>query len=212
MPDAHLAQQFDDPAQQREAAKLGMWVFLMSEILFFGGMFTAYITYRVDHPIAWVIASHHLDFWLGTTDTALLLISSLTMALAVHSAQKGSRWVTALFLTLTMILGLLFLGIKFFEYAKHYGEGLFPGFNFTYKGPYQREIFLFMSFYFTMTGWHAIHMIVGLGLLSGMLAMTLAGKFSKAWHNPIVITGLYWHFVDIVWIVIFTLVYLVQPQ
>lgn len=208
MPDAHVREQFDDGPQQAEASRFGMWVFLMSEILFFGGLFTAYITYRVEHPLAFQIGSNHLDYWLGTINTALLLASSLTMALAVHGAQEGRQRRISIFLVLTLILGLLFLGVKFYEYAKHYSEGLFPGFHFTYTGSHAAGVYQFMSFYFVMTGMHAVHMTVGVFLLMVMLLMSMAGKFTRAWHTPIVITGLYWHFVDIVWIFLYPCFYL----
>ena len=207
-----VAEQFDDLDQQRDAARLGMWTFLANEVLFFGTMFTAYIEYRTIHPQAFVIGSNHLDYWLGTINTALLLLSSLTMALAVHGAQHGKRGRSALFLFLTLVLGVAFLGVKFYEYAKHFHEGMVPGAHFAYGGAYAREVQLFMSFYFIMTGMHAIHMTIGIGLVFVMLMMTLSGKITATWHSPIVNTGLYWHFVDIVWIFLYPCFYLVGTK
>ncbi|HUJ14008.1 MAG TPA: cytochrome c oxidase subunit 3 family protein [Thermoanaerobaculia bacterium] len=209
MRDGVVAHQFDDLEQQNEADRLGMWVFLITEVLFFGGMFTAYIEYRTIHPQAFSIASHHLDYWMGTINTALLLVSSMTMALAVHGAQRGKRWISALFLFCTIVLGLGFLGVKFWEYAKHINEGLVPGRGFKYMGPYAREVELFMSFYFLMTGMHALHMTIGVCVVTVMLLLTLAGKITRVYHSPIVIAGLYWHFVDIVWIFLYPCFYLI---
>ncbi len=212
MPEQLVAEQFDDLEQQRLADKFGMWVFLTTEILFFGGMFTAYIEYRSVHAVAWTIGSHHLDFWLGTANTAILLLSSLTMALAVHSAQQDERGRSALFLLLTIVLGAAFLGVKFYEYAKHIGQGLAPGPHFGYHGPAAHGVEMFMSFYFLMTGMHALHMTIGICLLFVMLFMTLSGRVTSLRHSPIVVSGLYWHFVDIVWIFLYPCFYLVGAR
>jgi cytochrome c oxidase subunit 3 len=206
---ATLAHHFDSEAQQRETASLGMWVFLVTELMFFGGLFLAYVIYRSAYPRAFALASHELDIALGTTNTVVLIASSLTMALGVRSAQLGRRRPLVLFLVLTMILGSVFLGIKTYEYHHKYVEGLVPGPEFHFPGEEGVHARIFFSLYFAMTGLHALHMVVGIGVLLVMLVMGARGRFGPRYHNPIECAGLYWHFVDIVWIFLFPLLYLV---
>jgi len=206
---AALAHHFDSRAQQREAASLGMWVFLVTEIMFFGGLFAAYVVFRSAFPGAFAAASLRLDVVLGTTNTAVLIASSLTMALAVRGAQRGRRVTVVLFLVLTMILGSVFLGIKLHEYQQKFVEHVVPGAGFRFPGPEAGHAQMFFFLYFAMTGLHALHMIVGLGVLTVMLVLAARGRFSAEYHNPIECAGLYWHFVDIVWIFLFPLLYLV---
>jgi cytochrome c oxidase subunit 3 len=204
-----VAHHFDDAEQQHEAGQLGMWLFLVTEILFFGGMFTAYVVYRSLYPGAFAHASHHLDVRLGTVNTAVLISSSLTMALAVHAAQTGSRRGTLMWLVLTALLGTTFLGIKSYEYAHKFHEGLVPGPHFTYPGPDAPQAQLFFGLYFAMTGVHALHMVIGLGILAWLMREARRGRFGPAYHTPVELTGLYWHFVDIVWIFLFPFLYLI---
>jgi cytochrome c oxidase subunit 3 len=204
-----LRHQFDDPGQQREASHLGMWTFLVTEILFFGGMFTAYTVYRSEYPAAFAGASHHLSLIIGTINTAVLIASSLTMALAVHASQTGRRKTLLVFLVATMCLGSVFLGLKGVEYAHKFEEHLVPGPNFVYRGPDAVHAQLFFSLYFAMTGMHAVHMIIGLGLMTYLLICAARGRFTPEYHTPVVVGGLYWHFVDIVWIFLYPLLYLV---
>lgn len=203
------AHQFDDAAQQHEASWLGMWVFLATEVMFFGGMFLGYTIYRSAYPLGFAGASNHLDIALGTINTAVLICSSFTMALAVRSAQLGARKPTIIFLILTMILGAVFLGIKFTEYYAKFEEHLVPGSAFAYEGSQAYAAEIFFSFYFAMTGMHALHMIIGLGLLTTLIIKTARGSFSALYNTPVELIGLYWHFVDIVWIFLFPLLYLV---
>ena len=209
---AALAQQhqFDDAAQQYEASALGMWVFLVTEIMFFGGLFTAYVAYRTAYSGAFGAASEHLDLTLGAINTAVLIASSLTMALAVHSSQVGKRNALMIFLLLTMLFGSVFLGIKAVEYADKFHHGLVPGPYFTYTGPDANQAQLFFSLYFAMTGVHALHMIIGLGILAVLVLQARKGRFGTHYHTPIEMTGLYWHFVDIIWIFLFPLLYLIE--
>ncbi len=204
-----LAHQFDDLAQQREAATLGMWVFLVTEVLFFGGLFLTYLVYRAWYPAAFTAGSHELLIWAGTTNTAVLITSSLTMALAVHAAQTGERRLLLIFLGVTMLLGLTFLGIKAFEYYTEFVEHHVPGPSFQFEAEYARQAQLFFSLYFVMTGLHAVHMIIGLGLMAVMVWLSWRGTITPEYYNPIEIAGLYWHFVDIVWIFLFPLLYLI---
>ena len=203
------AHQFDDAEQQHEASWLGMWVFLATEVMFFGGMFLGYTIYRSTYPAAFADASNHLDIGLGTINTAVLIGSSFTMALAVRSAQLGARKPLVLFLILTLVLGALFLGIKFTEYYAKIEENLVPGSNFSFAGPLGRAAEIFFSFYFAMTGMHALHMIIGLALMTAMIVKAGRGRFSSVYNTPVELVGLYWHFVDIVWIFLFPLLYLV---
>jgi len=204
-----LAHHFDDAAQQKDAATLGMWVFLVTEILFFGGLFMAYVVYRATYPEAWVAASHELDVALGGVNTAVLILSSLTMALAVQAAQTGWRRGLLIFLVLTIALGVVFLGIKTVEYQHKFAEHHVPGASFRFEGPHARGAQLFFSLYFAMTGMHAAHMVIGIGLLLNLMRQAAAGRFMPAWYTPVEMMGLYWHFVDIVWIFLFPLLYLV---
>jgi cytochrome c oxidase subunit 3 len=205
-----VAHQFDDAEQQRDASTLGMWVFLVTEIMLFSGMFTGYVVYRSLFPNAFGHASSHLNVWLGTVNTAVLIGSSLTMALAVHAAQVGRSGSTiARWLLVTLVLGGTFLAIKAYEYAHKFHEGLVPGSAFTYSGPDARQAELFFSLYFAMTGTHAFHMIIGVGVLSWLVVLARRQRFSAAYFTPVELGGLYWHFVDIAWIFIFPLLYLI---
>jgi len=208
-PPSALAHHFEDLSQQREAATLGMWIFLATEILFFGGLFLTYSVYRAWYPQAFAAASHEMIVWAGTLNTAVLITSSLTMALAVHAAQTGRRGRLLVFLVITMILGCVFLGVKGFEYYTEYMEHHFPGPGFQFEAEHFRHAQIFFSLYFMMTGLHAIHMIVGLGIMTFMFWLSWRGTITPEYHNPIEIAGLYWHFVDIVWIFLFPLLYLI---
>jgi cytochrome c oxidase subunit III len=206
-----FAHQFETFEQQREAGSLGMWVFLMTEILFFGGMFTAYTVYRALHYNSFEAGSHLLLVQFGATNTAVLICSSLTMALAIRSAQTGrSKGTTIMWLILTMILGLAFLGIKlYFEWYHDWKEGLVPGLQWVASSGHTPGVEQFFCFYFFMTGLHALHMVVGVGILTVLVIMTARNKFSPEYYAPLEISGLYWHFVDIVWIFLFPLLYLI---
>jgi cytochrome c oxidase subunit 3 len=210
--ESHTAQvhQFDDLTQQFEASTLGMWTFLLTEIMFFGGMFAGYTVYRAAYSVGFIEGSQHLDVLLGTLNTGILIGSSLTMALAVHAAQVGQRKYLIRFLLGTMFLGLMFLGIKGYEYWHKYHASLVPGLRFSYGGEHAKQVELFLIFYFVMTGMHALHMIVGIGLLSVLVVLSWRDRFSSEYHTPVEIIGLYWHFVDIVWIFLYPLLYLVE--
>ncbi len=205
-----LQHHFDNLDQQFEASTLGMWLFLVTEILFFGGLFTAYLVYRIAYPEAFADASHHLNIVLGGTNTAVLIGSSLTMAMAVYAAQLGRRNTQVIFLVATMALGLVFLGIKAVEYSHKFEEHLVPGINFVFEGRDPIHSQLFFSLYFVMTSLHALHMIVGIGIMTVLTVMAWRGRFTKAYHTPVEVSGLYWHFVDIVWIFLFPLLYLID--
>jgi cytochrome c oxidase subunit 3 len=204
-----LQHHFDTMDQQREASSLGMWVFLVTEILFFGGLFLAYTVYRHEYAKAFAEASRHLDIALGTFNTVVLIVSSLTMALAVFSAAMGRRKALVLFLLATMALGGVFLGVKAVEYTHKFHDHLVPGPLFRYPGADARQVEIFFSLYFAMTGLHATHMVVGIGLLTVLVLQARKGRYGPEYHTPVEVCGLYWHFVDIVWIFLFPLLYLI---
>ena len=205
-----LQHHFDDMAQQIEASTLGMWVFLVTEIMFFGGLFVTYLVYRYGHPEGFAEASHHLNVTWGAINTIVLIVSSLTMALAVRSAQISApartqvAWIGA-----TMLLGATFLGIKAIEYTDKFTHHLVPGPNFRWEGKHPAPAEIFYSLYFCMTGLHAIHMVVGLGIMTVIGIMAWRRQFDEDYYTPVEVAGLYWHFVDIVWIFLFPLLYLI---
>jgi cytochrome c oxidase subunit 3 len=230
-PHGHPALQhhFENMEQQREAGTLGMWVFLVTEIMFFGGMFLAYTLYRSTYPDAFATASNHLDITLGTVNTGVLILSSFTMAMSVYFTQIGKLRPQIFCLVLTIILGLSFLGIKGVEYKAKYDDRLIPGQlipnrsfgpEVAHEGDTSehklhmigsatvRQVELFYWIYFAMTGMHAVHMIIGAGLLTFLLIFSIKGRFGPEYHAPVEVIGLYWHFVDIVWIFLFPLLYL----
>jgi cytochrome c oxidase subunit III len=203
-----VREQFATADQQRETATVGMWVFLVTEVMFFGGLFMSHIVYRLLHTAAFDRGSADMSILLGSINTALLISSSFTMALAVHASQEGKSRRLAGFLFATMLIGLVFLGIKFTEYYQHYQDHKVPGFWFEASGADPGAFQMFYVFYFAMTGLHAVHMLIGIGVLAVLLFRSGLERFTSAYHNPVVIAGLYWHFVDIVWVFLFAIFYL----
>jgi cytochrome c oxidase subunit 3 len=212
----HLRHHFATPQQQFETAMLGMWTFLITEVLFFGGMFTAYTIYRAMYPLAFASTSAYMDVTLGGVNTAVLICSSLSMAMAVRSAQLSKYRTVVISLILTMIFGTAFLVIKYIEYSAKWHEGVVPGLHFNvaeYRPQqyvHQAQILFFL--YFAMTGMHALHMVVGLGLLTYLLVCATKRRFNSFYYTPVEMIGLYWHFVDIVWIFLFPLLYLIGDR
>ncbi len=207
-PGPAVQEQFDDLDQQHQADLLGMWIFLATEILFFGGLFAAYIVYRWRFPIGFDEASNHLNVKLGTLNTLILLGSSFTMATAVRSAQLDRRRKLAVWLLLTAILGAAFLGIKLFEWHLEAGEHLVPGREFLFPGPRAEQAELFFWLYFAMTGLHALHLTIGIGLVLVLLVLAIRGAFTLEHYSAVEVGGLYWHYIDIVWIFLYPLLYL----
>jgi cytochrome c oxidase subunit 3 len=213
-----LAHHFDDLAQQKEAGTLGMWAFLATEVMFFGGAFLTYSVYRWTYPDGFAAASRQENWLIGAINTAVLLCSSLTVVLAVHAAQTGRRQGIINYFLITIVLALAFIGVKLYEYSHLFHEGLFPGAwaptahiraNHLVPG-LDRGARIFFSLYFGVTGLHASHMLVGIGLMLWVIWRARRGEFSKAYYDPVEIVGLYWHFVDIVWIFLYPLLYLVD--
>jgi len=216
-----LHHHFDDMAQQRECTSLGMWLFLATEVMMFGGLFFAYSLYRWRFDAAFHAGSSHLDIRLGTINTFVLLFSSLTMAIAVHAAALGNKRILASFLAITWLMGLSFLVIKGFEWTADYREGLVPVLNWSYytehplepsllkAGEDAHQVMMYFVLYFSMTGLHAIHMVVGLVLVGYFIWLSQRGQFMHGNDQPVEILGLYWHLVDIIWIFLFPLLYLI---
>ncbi len=249
-----LAHQFDSMEQQKNASTFGMWVFLLTEIMMFGGLFTAYLIYRHQYYAAFVAGSTSINVRWGFANTLVLIASSFTMAMAVWAAQQGKRRAQVWFLAGTMVLGAAFLGVKAKEYYDKYDECHIPGhigkgpgfvigkgFNTwggceagdTGKGNIAEEMRdptkngdpkipegaaiqtakdteIFFSFYFAMTGLHAFHMLIGMGLMTWLVLRANRGEFGPQYYTPVELGGLYWHFVDIVWIYLFPLLYLIN--
>lgn len=209
-----VAHQFADAEQQHASAELGMWLFLVTEIMFFGGLFLAYFIYRESYPIAFTMGSHYLNVRLGTINTGILLTSSLTMALAVGAAEQSQRgWLVVLLLA-TMVLGSVFLGIKGWEYYQKYSEHVIPfaGWTFEPAGSHRAGMMAFFNLYFLMTGLHALHMVIGLAMLALLTAWACRGEWPQSRLSLVHNVGLYWHFVDLVWVYLFPFFYLVSAS
>ena len=205
-----VAHQFEDIEQQREAYVVGMWAFLVTEIMFFGAVFLIYTVYRTLNHQAFYEAHKLLDIGLGTLNTFVLLTSSLTMALAVHWAQVRNRRAQIVGLAATLALAGAFVVVKAVEYSHKFAHHLFPGGNFVYPdAAIADQARLFFSLYFGATGLHALHVVVGMLVISAMLIRAIRDREARADYIPVEMTGLYWHFVDIVWIFLFPLLYLI---
>ena len=201
--------QFDSLPQQRLAVRLGIWTFLVTEVMLFGTVFGAYTVNRFLHERMFAASSHHLDVVAGTINTAVLITSSLTMALAVSQAAQGRRRPTIALLVATMIFGTVFLGIKSYEYAHKIHDHLVPGPGFVEPVPELGSTQMFFSFYWLLTGIHAAHMVIGLGVLSVMIFVVGRNIPLERKRSQVEVAGLYWHFVDIVWVFLFPLLYLI---
>ncbi|HET6528767.1 MAG TPA: cytochrome c oxidase subunit 3 family protein [Balneolaceae bacterium] len=205
-----LQHHFVDAEQQFDSAKMGMWVFLVTEILFFGGLFAAYIVYRAWYPDLFVEASIELNTVLGTINTLVLIGSSFTVAMAIRAAQLNQQKKIVINLAITIFLACVFMVIKYFEWTHKFHLGIYPGQFYTFEGIPHPKASVFFSLYFLMTGLHGIHVLVGIGLMIWLLKRTFNGEFSSKYFTPIEITGLYWHLVDIIWIFLFPLFYLIE--
>jgi cytochrome c oxidase subunit 3 len=207
-----LRHHFADMEQQRASSTLGMWVFLITEIMFFGGLFLAYLVYRTAHLQAFEIGSEHMEFWIGTINTVVLLCSSLLVALSVHAVQVGKAKLCAILLLIAALCGVAFLGLKGIEYYKHFVEGSVPGAYWHLDVPDANDVQMFFYIYFVMTGLHALHVTIGIGLLATIAWFAWQGRYTPEYHNPVHVSGLYWHFVDIVWIFLYPLLYLISAK
>jgi cytochrome c oxidase subunit 3 len=214
--DSTLAHHFADHEQQHEVAVLGMWIFLATELMVFGGLFTGYTVYRAEFPAEFAAGSGKLDIWFGAVNTVVLLSSSLTMALGVYAAQAGRRNDVVTCLALTALLGTAFLVIKGFEYHNDYVERLVPSFSFEdsdWTPPLRPEkVKLFLLFYYTMTGLHGVHLLIGIVFMTVLTIQARRGRFTPQNYGLIEVGGLYWHFVDVVWLFLLPLLYLIGPR
>ncbi|HVN45022.1 MAG TPA: cytochrome c oxidase subunit 3 family protein [Steroidobacteraceae bacterium] len=206
---ALLEEQFDDPVQQREAATLGMWVFLATEILFFGVLFASYTVCRVLYPQGFAAASRRTDMLLGTLETAVLLTSSALVALALRAIKLDERRSAVLLLAGTAALGASFLIMHGFEYYSEYTEHLVPGVDFLQHGPQAHAVELFFCLYYFITGFHSLHVLIGVAIMTVLSARTAGGSFGPQRYTTCELAALYWHLVDIVWIFVYPLIYLV---
>jgi cytochrome c oxidase subunit 3 len=209
-PDFHVAHHFDTADQQFDSARMGVWLFLVTEILFVGGLFCAFFIFRSWYLEGFVEAHHHLDKVMGAINTMVLIFSSLTMALAVRAAQTNEKGKTALLLLVTILCAFGFLGIKYLEYSHKIHEGLLPGKFFHAQGFHApQSAGIFFAVYFMMTGIHGLHVAIGIGLITWIMLRAMRGDFSSRYYAPVEGVGLYWHLVDLVWIYLFPLLYLV---
>lgn len=206
----HVEHHFSDAEHQRDSAKLGMWVFLLTEVLLFGGLFCAYVIYRSWYPEMFYNAHRALDVTMGTINTIVLITSSVTMALSIREMQFGRRKNTMMFLAATLMLAGAFLVIKYFEYSHKIHLGQLPGKFYTYQGIEGTNPHIFFSVYFMMTGLHGLHVIGGMSVIGLILYRTYKNHFSSEYYTPIEVTGLYWHLVDLIWIFLFPLLYLIS--
>jgi cytochrome c oxidase subunit 3 len=205
----HHAHHFASSEDEFEAAKQGMWLLLVTEVLMFGGLFVGYGIFRGLYPEMFHEAHEMLNVKLGALNTVVLIVSSLTMALAVNATQTGKRTRALWCLVFTFTLACCFLCVKYVEYQHKFHDGLLPGGFFTNTELKDPKAPLFFSFYFLMTGLHGIHVLIGMGVIAWMFVRTRAREFSSQFYTPIELTGFYWHFVDLVWIYLFPLLYLV---
>jgi cytochrome c oxidase subunit 3 len=208
--DSHVQHHFVDSEQQFDSAKLGMWLFLVTEILFFGGLFVAYIIYRAWNPDLFTKASVQLDTIMGAANTAVLIFSSLTMAMSIREIQLNRVKRSMIYMGITILCAIFFMVVKYFEYTHKFHIGIFPGENYTFTGIDDPQASIFFSIYYMMTGLHGIHVIIGIGLIGWLILKARKGAFSSEYYTPIEITGLYWHLVDIIWIFLFPLFYLIE--
>lgn len=206
----YVEHHYVDADQQFDTAKIGMWVFLVNEILFFGGLFCAYIIYRAWYPELFTQAALELNTFWGAVNTVVLIGSSITVAMAIRSAQKNQIKGLKINLLITIALAFVFMLIKAFEYTHKFELGIFPGQYYTYEGIEHVKAPLFFSIYYMMTGVHAIHVIIGIGLMIWLYVRARRGEFGSHYYNPVEIVGLYWHLVDLIWIFLFPLLYLIE--
>jgi cytochrome c oxidase subunit 3 len=208
MPRPVAEPQFADLRQQSDVAQLGMWVFLSTEVLFFGGLFLLYDAYRFEYPTGFAEAARHTNIIIGTINTAVLLISSFVVAWAVAAVKEDDGKLAAILLCFAALLGMVFLSLKAIEYLEEYRARLVPGIDFSFSDEQAGSVELFFIFYFIATGLHAVHLLIGIAALLILARHAAAGEYSIGYSNPVTVTGLYWHFVDVIWIFLFALIYL----
>jgi cytochrome c oxidase subunit 3 len=204
-----LAHHFESLDKQAHAARLGMWIFIATEVLLFTALFAGYAVYRFLFPESFSLASRHIETWIGLVNTIVLVTSSFTVALGLHRATRGDGRGTALFFALSVLLALVFLGFKFVEYSHHFEEGQLPGRFYTYAGVQGPGVPMFFALYFMITGLHGIHVVVGATILAVIGVRAARGAYTPEYHVAVELAGLYWHLVDVIWIFVFPLIYLI---
>lgn len=206
----HFAHHFNSAEHEFDTSKFGVWLFLCTEILMFGGLFVGYAIFHNVHPEIFVEGSKFLDWRMGALNTVVLLISSFTMAMGIHFCQTNQKNKAVLNLTITLVCGLIFMVVKYIEYSHKIHVGLLPGNLFSYQGITSgANLPIYFSFYFCMTGLHGIHVLVGMGLILWVLLRARKGEFSSEYYTPVEGVGLFWHLIDLIWIYLFPLLYLV---
>ena len=205
------AHHFESAGQEKSACKLGMWLFLCTEILMFGGLFVAYALYKSRYPEVFLQGAAFLDWKLGAFNTVVLLISSFTMALSIYYAQKGKNSRSTTCLWLTLLCAFIFMGVKYIEYSHKLHLGLAPGDFFSYsEAPFLKNLPLYFSFYYLMTGLHGSHVLAGMVLIFWLILRSRKKHFGPSYYTPLECVGLFWHLVDLIWIYLFPLLYLVE--
>lgn len=206
----HYAHHFDSAEHEYDSAKQGIWLFLVTEVLMFGGLFVGYVIFHQLYPETFAEGASHLNWMLGTINTVVLLTSSLTMALGVNYCQTRQREKAIVALSATLLCGAMFMCIKYMEYSAKIHHGLLPGSLFSYPEAHTSNLGLYFSFYFVMTGLHGSHVLIGMGLITWVLVRTIRGEFGPEFYTPVEGVGLFWHLVDLIWIYLFPLLYLVE--
>ena len=205
----HVGHHFADAEQEFSANKLGFWIFIVTEIMLFGGLFVAYVVFRQMFPETFIAAHEHLDRTMGATNTVVLICSSFSMAMAVRYAMTGQKRLQIIFLLTTLAFAATFLVIKYFEYSEKIAHGYLPGVWYTPHAGDPVNGNIFFGIYFTMTGLHGVHVVAGMIAITWVLLKAMKGQFSGAWYTPVELVGIYWHLVDLIWIYLFLLFYLV---
>lgn len=203
------AHHFKDADHEFSTSKMGIWLFLCTEMVMFGVLFVAYSLYHSQYPEAFAEGAKFLDWKLGAFNTVVLLLSSFTMALGIHFCQKNDSKKAVLNLALTLIFGAIFMVVKYYEYSHKFHLGLYPGKFFSYEGAESVNLALYFSFYFLMTGLHGLHILIGMGVITWVLIRARRGEFDSQYYTPVEGVGLFWHVIDLIWIYLFPLLYLV---
>lgn len=203
------AHHFSSAEQEFETSKFGVWLFLATEILMFGGLFVAYVMFADRYPEVFAAGAKFLDWRYGAFNTLLLLTSSLTIALSIHFLQKNNTKAAVINQAITLVCAAGFMGVKFIEYSHKFHENLYPGKYFGYEESALQNLALYFSVYFTMTGVHGLHVLIGMGLITWVMVRTIRGEFNSKYYTPVEGVALFWHLVDLVWIYLFPLLYLI---
>lgn len=204
------AHHFESIEHEFTTSKFGVWLFLATEIMMFGGLLAAYVLYNTLYPEVFLKGAESLSWEYGATNTIVLLFSSLTMALSIHFLQKNKQKQAIISLVTTLVCGLIFMGIKYIEYSHKFELGLFPGKFFTGDTGGVENLALYFSFYYSMTGLHGIHVIIGMGCITWVLIRAIRGEFGPRYFTAVEGVGLFWHLIDLIWIFLFPLLYLVE--